>query len=280
MSSEAQDIAKKSKSSFYYAFNLLGKERSEAMNIVYAFCRKSDDIVDDDNSSKDQKEINLRNWENELKNSLEGHSNDSLLIELSKTINKFKIPHEPFFDLIRGMKMDLVKNRFQTYEELEDYCYCAASTVGLMSIEIFGYKHRSTIEYAINLGKALQLTNIIRDVKTDSGMNRIYLPIEDLERFNYSEEELFNGVYNSNYFELMNFQAERAKEYFKNADKYLHLEDKKNLFAAQAMRHIYFKLFKLLSDKKFDVFNNNINVRKGDKLFIALGTWFKYFMMY
>ncbi|MFA8343756.1 MAG: phytoene/squalene synthase family protein [Rhodothermaceae bacterium] len=280
MNSNAQIIARESKSSFYYAFNLLGKERSEAMNIVYAFCRKTDDIVDEEQFSVEEKEKNLADWKKEFELALEKNSDDKLLSDLTDTISRYNISSQPFFDLIRGMKMDLEKNRFQTFEETEEYCYCAASTVGLMSVAIFGYKHDSIHEYAVNLGKALQLTNIIRDVKTDTKMNRIYLPLEDFERFGYTEEELFNGVYNSNFYELMNFQAERAQKYFDKADSLLHLEDKKNMFAAQAMRHIYYKLLTKLRNNKFDIFSQNINVDKRDKLFIALGTWFKYTMLY
>ena len=280
MKSDAQNIAKKSKSSFYYAFNLLGEERSRAMNIVYAFCRKTDDIVDDESIPADEKEKNLSNWKNDFENSLRNETDDLLFSDLKNTIERFKIPVEPFFDLIRGMKMDIDKNRMETFEELEDYCYCAASTVGLMSVPIFGYKHQQTLKYAVNLGKALQITNIIRDVKTDSEMNRIYIPKEDMERFGYSEEDLFNGIYNESFFNLMDFQSKRALKFFQEAERTLHLEDKKNMFAAQAMRHIYFKLFKMLNDKKFDVFSSKINVSKSDKLFIALGTWFKYSMLY
>jgi len=280
MNSNAQIIAKESKSSFYYAFNLLGKQRSNAMNIVYAFCRKTDDIVDEEKYSTEEKRKNLADWKNEFELAIKNKSEHGLLKEVVNIMALFNIPQKPFFDLIRGMKMDLEKNRFQTFEEVEEYCYCAASTVGLMSVEIFGYKQSSIHEYAINLGKALQLTNIIRDVKTDSEMNRIYLPLEDIERFGYSEEELFNGVYNSNFYELMNFQAKRARSYFYKADSFLHPEDKKRMFAAQAMRHIYYKLLLKLRKNKFGVFSQNINVQKKDKLFIALGTWLKYLMLY
>lgn len=280
MNSDAQTIAQESRSSFYYTFNLLGKEKGSAMNIIYAFCRNTDDIVDTDDLTIDEKEKNLTLWKNELENALQGNSQNLLLNDLVSTIKQFNIPTSPFFDLIRGMKMDLEKNRFEVFEELEDYCYCAASTVGLMSVEIFGYKNKSISEYAVNLGKALQLTNIIRDVKTDSEMNRIYLPLEDLQTFGYSEEELFKGIYNSNFYELMKFQADRAQKFFDKADALLHPEDKKNMFAAQAMRHIYYKLLTILQQNKFDIFSQKINLTKKDKLFIALGTWFKYTLLY
>ncbi len=171
----AKEIAKKSKSSFYYAFNLLPAEQRDAMNTVYAFCRETDDIVDEGTISDDIKYDKLRKWRIELEKSLDGQSDYPLINKLSKTIQHFNIPLEPFFDLIKGMEMDLQKKRYLTFNDLQTYCYNVASTVGLMCIEIFGYRHPSAKDFAINLGIALQLTNILRDVKKDAEKGRIYL---------------------------------------------------------------------------------------------------------
>ena len=170
------------------------------MSTVYAFCRKTDDIVDENSDSDEIKLINLINWKNDFEKALNGSSDNPLLEEVAAAIRKFSIPVEPFFDLIKGMEMDIRKNRYQTFEELELYCYRAASTVGLMSIEIFGYKDEKAKLFAVDLGKAMQLTNILRDVYTDSKIGRIYLPLEDLEKFNYTEEDVFNRVYNDNFY--------------------------------------------------------------------------------
>ena len=169
----SKEITRKSKTNFLYSFSLLSKEKNDAIKTVYAFCRKTDDIVDDTVSGPEEKRANLEKWKSELEAALKGSSNVPLLDELHMVIKRFDIPHTPFFDLIRGMKMDLDKNRYETFDELYEYCYCAAGTVGLMCIEIFGYSNQKTKEFAVELGVALQLTNILRDVKKDSDSGRI-----------------------------------------------------------------------------------------------------------
>jgi phytoene synthase len=149
-----------------------------------------------------------------------------------------------------------------------------------MSIEIFGYKNDSAKNYAINLGYALQLTNILRDVKKDAEYGRIYLPQEDLQRFGYTEQELLNNVYNNNFVSLMRFEADRAKQYFHLANESLNFEDKPSMFAARAMQHIYFNLLKKLEAKNFNVFDENIKVSKTRKTAIAVGVWAKYSLVY
>jgi len=280
MNQQAKQIAKKSNSSFYYAFNLLPAEQRAAMTTVYAFCRETDDIVDENNFSDEVKYENLRKWRVELERGLKGNSTLPLLNNLSKIISQFNIPIDPFFDLIKGMEMDIQQSRYPTIDDLMQYCYRVAATVGLMSIEIFGYKNISTREYAINLGYAMQLTNILRDIKKDALIGRIYLPLEDLKKFNYSEQELFANVYNENFIALMSYEASRAKKYFEKANRALDISDKPSLFAARAMQHIYFNLLKKLESKNFDVFSENINVGKTEKVAIAVGVWAKYNLVY
>ncbi|MDD3559516.1 MAG: presqualene diphosphate synthase HpnD, partial [Melioribacteraceae bacterium] len=262
---QSKQIAKESKSSFYYAFSLLPQQKREAMNTIYAFCRRTDDIVDIDHHPEDLKYENLRRWRNELEKSIYGISDYALLNKLSAIIKQFNIPIEPFFELISGMEMDLQKNRYIHVEDLIQYCYRVASTVGLMCIEIFGYKNKSARDYAVNLGVAMQLTNIIRDVKKDVEFGRIYLPQNDLAAFNYSENDLAENIYNNNFVDLMSFEASRAKEYFNKANLSLDYEDKPSMFAARAMQHIYTKLLYKLEAKKFNVFEENINVSKLEK---------------
>jgi len=275
-----KQISKESKSSFYYAFNMLPVNQRDAMNTVYAFCRKTDDIVDEGIESDDIKYENLHKWRIELEKALYGSSDYYLLNKLSTIIKQFNIPFDPFFDLIKGMEMDLQKKRYLKFEDLIDYCYRVASTVGLMSIEIFGYKNKSTRDYAVNLGLALQLTNILRDVKKDAGQNRIYLPQEDIETFGYSSAQIFKNEYNLQFKSLMTFEAERAEKYFTKADASLDFEDKPSLFAARAMQHIYHKLLKKLLLNNFDVFSKNINVSKFEKTVLAAGVWAKYSLIY
>ena len=280
MNDIAKEIAKKSKSSFYYAFNLLPAEQRDAMNTVYAFCRETDDIVDEGSVDDNLKYEKLRKWRIELEKSLYGHSDYQLINKLSRTIQKFKIPLEPFFDLLKGMEMDLQQKRYLTFNDLQTYCYHVASTVGLMCIEIFGYRHPSAKDFAINLGIALQLTNILRDVKKDAERGRIYLPKEDLERFNYNESDIFNNTYNENFQRMMKFQVERAREYFDAATNYLNHEDKKAMFAARGMQHIYYRMLNKIVDADYDVYHKKIQISKVKKVGISLGVWAKYRLVY
>lgn len=280
MKSNEKIISKKSKSSFYYALNLLPEDKREAMHTVYAFCRKTDDIIDEGNIPDELRYEQLRKWRIELEKGLKGESEFTLLNKLSDIINRFNIPFEPFFELIKGMEMDLQKKSYLTMDDLLEYCYYVASTVGLMCIEIFGYKNKSAVDFAINLGYALQLTNIMRDVKVDADMGRIYVPSELLNKFNYSEQDILNNVYNDNYLALMNELDTKARGYFEKANRNLDFEDKRAMFAARAMQHIYFNLLKKLEKKEFNVYNERINVSKIQKTGIALGVWAKYSLVY
>jgi len=277
---DSKKISKESKSSFYYAFNLLPADKRDAMNDIYAFCRYTDDIVDNGNEPDEVKYEKLRKWRVELERAITFKSNLPLLNKVSKSIQKYNIPLEPFYELIRGMEMDLQNKRYFTFNDLQTYCYRVASTVGLMCIEIFGYKHPSIKNYAVNLGMALQLTNILRDVKTDAANGRIYLPKEDMDHFNYSEQELINNVYNDNFVLLMRYEASKARKYFEEADKHLRFDDKPAMFAARAMQHIYSRLLSKLEAENFNVFEKNIKVSKIDKTFFALGVWAKYKLVY
>src|ERR1035437_191427 len=280
MSDLSKKIAKKSKSSFYYAFNLLPNEKRDAMNTVYAFCRETDDIVDEGNETEEIKYEKLRKWRIELEKAVVGHSDYTLLNKLGKTISQFNIPLDPFFELLKGMEMDLSYKRYLSFDDLVTYCYRVASTVGLMCIEIFGYKHKSTKDYAVNLGIALQLTNILRDIKKDSLKGRIYIPQQDLIKFRYSESDLLSHTYNANFVNLMVYETNRAQEYFNNATMNLNLDDKASMFAARAMQHIYHKLLEKIIDADYNVFQKNIKVNKIEKAGIAIGVWAKYSLVY
>lgn len=275
-----KNIAKGSKSSFYYAFNLLPAPKRDAMNTVYAFCRQTDDIVDNSADSDDLKYEKLHKWRLELEKSIKGNSSYVLLNKLGKTISQFNIPLDPFFELLKGMEMDLQTKRYLTFDDLKIYCYCVASTVGLMCIEIFGYKNKSTRDFAVDLGIALQLTNILRDVKKDSQAGRIYLPQEDLKKFNYTEADIMANTYNQNFKDLMQYESDIAKKYFDCATHDLDMEDKPGMFAARAMQHIYFKLLQKIIDAEYNVYQKNIRVSNLEKVGISLGVWAKYSLVY
>jgi phytoene synthase len=277
---EHKDITAKSKTNFLYSFSLLPKEKNDAINTVYAFCRRTDDIVDDETVKDELKFKRIHEWREEFEKSLTGISKYSLLNKLNTIIKRFNIPVEPFFQLIKGMEMDLQVKRYKTFEELYDYCYCAAATVGLMCIEIFGYRNSKTKDFAVNLGIALQLTNILRDLKKDAVNGRIYLPAEDLKKFGYSEEDLLASRYNNSFIELMKFECARARSYYEKANSYLTKEDKGLMFAARIMEHIYFSLLEKIEKMNYNVFDNFAKVSKFKKLFITFGVFFKYRLLY
>ena len=270
----ADIIEKNKRSNFYYSFLLLPKPKREAINVVYAWCRTTDDIVDEEESVK-RKYVRLRIWSREFERAIEGTSRYPLLNKLSQIIQRFNIPLHHFHDLIKGMEMDLLKTRYPTFDELREYCYRAASTVGLICTQIFGYKHEGAKEYAINLGIALQLTNILRDVKVDAMKGRIYLPLEDLARFGYTEEELLSGTYNQRFVSLMKFECERARSYFKMALEHLSEEDKPLFLAAQIMEAIYFRLLQDIERADYNVFAKRIRLVNFTKFLITIEVWWK-----
>ncbi len=269
-------ITKKSRSSFYYSFNLLPREQREAIYTVYAFCKKTDDIVDEHNGSIHEKERLLTKWRQEFERSITGESSSSLLNKLSHTAQQFEIPVEHFSELIQGVEMDLNKNRYATFNDLYTYCYRVASTVGLMCAEIFGYTKEHTKQYAIDLGIALQLTNIIRDVKSDLTRDRIYIPQEDLHRFGYSEKDLRNNVYDDRFVGLMRYEAGRARSYYEKANDNLAREDEKYFFAARIMEKIYYAILQKIERNNFNVFDNKIRLSRARQLLIAINIWFSH----
>lgn len=267
-------LAKNKRSNFYYSFLLLPKPKREAINVVYAWCRYTDDIVDEE-ESVGNKYARLRLWAREFERAIEGTSRYPLLNKLSQTIRRFNIPLNHFHDLLQGMEMDLVKTRYKTFDELQTYCYRAASTVGLMCTEIFGYKNEDAKNYAVNLGIALQLTNILRDIKSDAKKGRIYLPLEDLERFGYSEENIFAEKYNANFIALMRFECERARSFFRQAITHLSEEDKPLFIAAQIMEAIYLRILNDIERSEYNIFSHRIRVSTFRKFLITTDVWLK-----
>lgn len=267
-----REKTKQSKTSFLYSFLLLPKEKREAIYTVYSFCRHSDDIVDD-TSNPDEAKTRLDEWRADLERCFNGNAHHPIMQALTPVIDRFNIPRETFHALIDGCEMDLNKTIYNTFDELERYCYHVASAVGLMCIEIFGYRGTNTHEYAIQLGKALQLTNIMRDVHEDARNGRFYLPAEDFERFGYSHDELTRGQYTPAFTEMMRYQYQRADQFYTNAQNAFDSADIDLLFPAEIMRKIYYQLLQQLQSSQFQVFDNRLSVSKFDKGRIALATW-------
>ena len=279
MNASATAITRSSNSSFYYSFSLLPRQKREAIHTVYAFCRTTDDIVDEERDEAKKMAL-LQRWRSELGRALRGNSTFPLLNQLSVTAARFHIPVEHFYDLIRGMEMDLSKTRYGTFEELREYCYLVASSVGLMCRKIFGYRNESTQEYAINLGIALQLTNILRDIKDDAKRGRIYIPREDMARFGYSEDDLLNSRYTPQFVELMRFECQRASSYYDLAREALQDEDKRFFFPARIMWSIYAHTLNRIVASNYNVFERRISIPKFLKLLITFRYWLSHRLKY
>jgi phytoene synthase len=271
---------------FFYSFSMLPKEEREAIHTMYAFCRYTDDIVDTEivsqsgstlplDESTRRKRERLGRWRVEVERCYNGTSTHPVLKPLSVVVHRFAIPQQYLQILIDGCERDLMQNRYETFNELKEYCYAVASIVGLISIEIFGYKYDETKEYAVNLGYALQLTNILRDIKSDKENHRIYLPLEDLRRFDYSEEDLQREIYNDNFIELMRFQTRRAREHYHKARAALRPDESKTMFAAEIMDAIYYRLLEKIELADYNVFRGRISVSTPHKILIALRLWAK-----
>ena len=279
MNSTATAITRSSNTSFYYSFSLLPREKREAIHAVYAFCRYTDDIVDEEGDTH-AKAVRLRRWRMELGKALRGTSSSALLNQLSAAARHFRIPVEHFDDLFRGMEMDLTRDRYETFEELHEYCYLVASTVGLMCRKIFGYRNESTRDYAVNLGLALQLTNILRDISDDARRGRIYIPREDLRRFGVTEEDILQGRYSAQFVELMRFEVARARGYFDRARDALLNEDKRFFFPARIMWSIYAHLLNRIESSGYNVFERRISISNALKLLIAFRYWLSHTLKY
>lgn len=265
----APDFSQTRRSNFFFSFLFLPPPKREAIETIYAFCRFTDDIVDEETDVR-EKHKRLRLWTSELQLSLYGNSRYSILNKLSGVIHKFNIPVHHFHDLLEGMEMDLVKNRYETFQELQEYCYRAASTVGLICAEVFGYHHERTKQYATNLGIALQLTNILRDIKSDAKRGRIYIPQEDLRKFGYTEEELLNSVYNERFVALMKYECDRAHEFYRQAKSFLAEDDKPLFYAARAMGNIYYLLLLRIERAHYNVFSKRIRLASSIKFLVAM----------
>jgi phytoene synthase len=266
---DALSITKESKSNFSSAFLFLPKHKRIAISRVYAFFRVIDDVVDEEPNINRQIEL-INSWKRELKLCYQGTTIVPLLKELSITIKDFDIPLEYFEKLIEGCEMDITKHRYANFEELYEYCYRVASMVGLVCLKIFEADNKELIKPAIDLGLALQLTNIIRDVGVDTEKNRIYLPEEDLKKFKVSENAIFEKQYSKEFFEMMNFQYQRALDYYQTGLTPFKKSKLKNIIPATMMGEVYFKLLKKIRRNKFPVLHRRVKLNLAEKMSIFL----------
>jgi 15-cis-phytoene synthase len=265
------EITRRASSNFYYAFMLLPRERRRALYSVYAFCRFVDDITDSDSVSNPAEM--LARWRDELDKVFAGTPSRAISRALAENVRRFNIPRRYFEDVIDGVEMDLTRRRYDNFDDLHLYCRRVASAVGLICIEIFGYHNQSTRVYADRLGIAFQLTNIIRDVGEDAARGRIYLPLEDLARFDVSEAEILEGVYSSRFRPLIEFEAERARQYYGEAERALTDEDRGAMLAAEAMRLIYASLLERIAHAGYRVLDRRTSLSVPRKLYLVGRAW-------
>lgn len=276
-----REMSKTVQSNFFYSFLFLPKSKRDAIIDIYGFCRAIDDIVDDIVEQTDgghthaEAQIELNRWREELDNLYAGNPTMPISGKLQGVLERFPMPKEYFQEMINGCEMDLLRNRYETFDELYQYCYRVAAITGLMCIEIFTYRSPGAKDYAVNLGIALQLTNILRDLKEDAARGRVYLPLEDLRRFGYSEDDLAAGKTNDNFRRLMKFECERARSYYQRAAECLSEEDRPTMTAAVTMGKIYYRLLEQIEHFDYDVFNNHIRLHRPERFLIALIEWAK-----
>jgi phytoene synthase len=263
----ASEITRKAKSNLAFALQILPKERRDDVVVFYAFCRTVDDIADDAKTPKEERRKALQGWSEGIRNGFpEGNG---LGNELEEMMARRGIPREWLLEIIDGCGMDLEVQRFQGWEELSRYNWKVAGVVGLVCTRIFGCVHEDSDKYAETLGNALQLTNILRDVGEDlANGGRIYLPVNDMIRFQYSERDLVGKVYDGRFLALMAYEAERAEHLFAEAEKLITDADRRALVPAQIMSEIYRNLLTRMKAGKFKVFDRRYSVSKMRKLAI------------
>ncbi len=272
---ESASITRKSASNLALAFILLPRAKRDGMTALYAFCREVDDVADEESAPVEKRRSQLAAWREDVRRACAGETPSfPVNRELQPVIAGHQLPFELFDELIKGVEMDLDIKRYETFEELEQYCYRVASVVGLLSIEIFGYRNPACRAYADSLGKALQLTNILRDVRTDAERGRIYLPLAELRKFGVTQEEILRLEYSDRFEKLAGSIGERARHFYHLARQTLPPEDRRSMVAAELMGSVYWKLFRKLEAKRFDVFGPKpTRLSKGHKLLLVARSW-------
>ena len=270
----ARRITRARAKNFYYTFLFLPPERRRSIFAVYAFSRRADDAVD----AVEEESVSPETARRELNalHAMVGPApppDDPLTPAVQDTIHRFRIPEEPFQELLRGMEMDLETRSYATFEELHAYCYRAASVIGLISIEIFGYEREAAREPAVDLGLAMQLTNVLRDVAEDLRRGRVYLPEEDLRRFGYSVEDLRKGVVDDRFRSLMAFEVSRARAYFKASERLYPMILPESRYCPVLLQRFYSRILDRIEAQGYDVLTRRPRLPLHEKLCIAGKTW-------
>jgi phytoene synthase len=269
---ECQSITRREARNFYYAFVTLPQARRRSIYAAYAFGRLADDIADGD-GPVETKASALGDLRRALHAALQGEPEGPIMMALADSAATYDIPESLFNDIIDGVEMDLTKNRYATFEELREYCYRVASAVGLVSIQIFGYTNPQAKVHAVELGLAMQLTNIMRDVSEDAANDRIYIPLDELARFGCTEEQLQAGRIDANFVALMQFQAGRAREYFASSKALFPLLEVRSRGCASGLHQLYSKLLDRIESHGFDVFKERVSLPAWEKLRLTFTLW-------
>lgn len=262
-------LTRASGTNFYYAFRILPGEKRCAIFALYSFCRVVDDCVDEPGG---EGEAGLRRWMEEVRRCYAGVPETELGRDLAEAVARFPIPRACFEDIVEGCRMDLAIRRYRTFADLRVYCERVASAVGLASIEVFGYTNPQTRRYAVELGVALQLTNILRDVAADAARGRLYIPLEDLDRFRVGEEQVLHptGEASAQLRLLLGYQAERAREHYEAARRLLPPEDRRSMTSAEIMSAVYREILDELTRRGFPVAGPRVRLSRPRKAWIAL----------
>jgi phytoene synthase len=267
--------------SFYYSFLVLPAEKRRAIVAVWDFCRAVDDAVDEAPEGEalgggTLAAARVAAWRKELAACYgEGTPATGQGRRLAPFIGRFGLPRDAFERVIEGVAMDLERSRYETFEDLREYCLRVASAVGLICLEIFGYKNPRTRDYGADLGLALQITNIVRDIRTDLARGRVYLPIEDLRRFGCSEADLAAGVVTPAVRALLAFECKRAQAHYERAERELPPEDRRAMVAARIMGGIYHAILRRIERSGYDVFQGKVRVPRPQRAAIAAGIWLR-----
>jgi phytoene synthase len=257
-------------SNFYGGVRLLPVYKRKALSAVYAFMRLCDDISDND-GNESEKRLRFVDIRRKLKLAMDGdYSQDETFPALRDTIESFHIPLEYFYQVIEGTEMDLTPTMYATFEELYRYCYHVASVVGLICIHVFGYSDPAARQHAIDCGIAFQLTNILRDIREDLERRRVYLPLEDLRRFNYTERDLEQQIKDARFKALMAFEIDRAHSYYSKARPLVGLIERDSRPAFRAMFESYWRLLQRINQQAFSVLDGRVRLNTADKLKVAL----------
>ncbi len=274
---ECRLTTKREAKNFFYAFLTLPPEKRRAIYVAYAFCRHCDDAVDGSASPQGKAEA-LRGIRSRLEAAYQGRPQGAMFTALAHSVRTYRAPQQHFEDVISGVEMDLTKDRYETFEELRLYCYRVASAVGLICLEIFGYKNPEARRRAIDLGLAMQLTNILRDVEEDLERDRIYLPQQEMRQWGYSEADLRGRVRNDAQRGLMAFQVERARALFRSGAKLMPYLSTRSRACPAVLAQLYLRVLDRIERSGYNVFDGRISLSGREKLLVMATTWLKSFL--